>query len=280
MGFITENILYFFQDIFADILSHLGYLIAQQYKTVIELNQTSEIANVTLFFTMLGAALCALMVGKQVISTYGFGTKGDPDQDAMEIVFRLCLALGAMGINSWLFTELTKFTFVVSSDLISSIGGASGSGVETAIRDIVDRGSSSSFMCFFSGFVVIGIIFFNITAYLRAAEITLSKMLLPIFALDLLNTNSEKWNMFIFQYVIGFGSYIVQMLCYQIFVYQLVRLDTADIGNLMLLVGWLVLSIKTPRWLEKYIYATGTGQAVSRGAGRLGQVIMYVGMRR
>ena len=31
--------------------------------------------------------------------------------------------------------------------------------------------------------------------------------------------------------------------------------------------------------LEKYIYATGTGRAVSQGASRLGQVVMYAGMK-
>lgn len=281
MSFITEAVIGFIQDILTDVNSHLSYIIADINTYAIEINQTSAVTGLTIFTMLLGASLSVVIMGKQIIGVYGFGTKGDPDQDAMELIFRLCLALGAMGCNSWLFTELTRFANAVAKDITNSMGGdISGSNIQMTTNNIIMGSGSSSVMVFFSGFLMVGIIIFAINAFLRSAEITLSKILLPIFALDLLNSNPEKWNMFIFQYVVGFGSYLVQMLCFQIFAYQLSRLDTADIKSLMVLIAWLVMCIKTPHWLEKYIYATGTGQAISRGAGRLGQVLMYIGTRR
>lgn len=135
-------------------------------------------------------------------------------------------------------------------------------------------------MIFFSGILIVGQIVFMFNVFLKAAEITLSKILLPVFALDLINTNSEKWNMFIFQYIINFLGFVVQMVCYQIFTYYFLKLDIFEFMDWMVALGWLFMCLKTPKWLEKYIYATGTGQAIGRGAGRLGQVLMYVRMMK
>ena len=122
-------------------------------------------------------------------------------------------------------------------------------------------------------------ILFFVSAVLRGAEVTLNKVLLPIFAVDMLKANPERWNMFIFQYFISFISYLVQMFCFQMYAILYAHLDFTDFRQYLVMVAWLILCIKAPKTLEKYIYATGTGRAVSQGASRLGQVVMYAGMK-
>lgn len=269
------------KEFLLDFWSAFGYLAATIWEKAIAINQTEIVASLTVFTMLLGAGLCALMVGKQVIATYGFEVRGDHDQDAMEIIWRLCLALGAIGCNSWLFNELTKYGVALGRDVttIFSQHDVQESFLQEAVKNLIDRSSQSS-LIFLSGVLIVGYTLFFFNIFLKAAEITLSKILLPLFALDLINTNSEKWNMFIFQYIINFLGFIVQMVCYQIFTYYFLRLDTSNLMDWMVALGWLFMCLKTPKWLEKYIYATGTGQAIGRGAGRLGQVLMYVGMRR
>ena len=123
-------------------------------------------------------------------------------------------------------------------------------------------------------------IIYGINAGLRGAELTLQRILMPVFCIDILNGNPEKWKMFIFQYGITFFSYIVQMLCFNMFIIEVTKTDLAmlDIRQVALILGWLILSIKTPSWLEKYIYATGTGKAMSSTAGRVGQIVVQAGM--
>ena len=278
-NYATEMILGFIGDVITDIYSNVGLIITDIYTYTVEVNQTNEVSAVCGFSMMLGAALCGLVVIKQIIGTYGIGTEGDPDQDPIEIIFRLCKALGFMGMNSWLFTEFLKFSTALGKDITRTMSGTGGNAMYDKLIDSINRSSGSPTWMFCNGAIVIAVVLFAISACLRGAELTLNKVLLPIFCLDILNSNPEKWKMFIFQYGVGFMSYILQMFCFNMFVIQFLRMPSLGMKEFIVLIGWLVLSIKTPSWLEKYIYATGTGRALGQGASRLGQVIMYMGMR-
>ena len=226
-------------------------------------------------------ALCSLVVIKQMIGTYGIGTEGDADQNPVEIIFRLCKALAIMAMNSWLFTELLKFFSAVGRDITKAmLGDTLGiSFYDTIEEQIISQIVNSPMLAICGIVIVIGLVLFSISACLRAAELTLNKVLLPLFCLDILNSNPEKWKMFCFQYGMGFFSYLVQMFCYNVFVILCLRLNLLDMKQFIVLFGWLVLSIRGTKILEKYIYATGTGRGVGQGASRIGQVLMYTRMR-
>lgn len=224
---------------------------------------------------LLGAALCTLAVILQLTGTYGMGTTGDPDQDPVEILFRLCKALGIMGANVWIFNQTNAFTTGAARDLTKVLAAAVTS---NTINDMMGK-VNDFFTLICAGVCVVCMILFFVSAVLRGAEVTLNKVLLPIFAVDMLKANPERWNMFIFQYFISFISYLVQMFCFQMYAILYAHLDFTDFRQYLVMVAWLILCIKAPKTLEKYIYATGTGRAVSQGASRLGQVVMYAGMK-
>ena len=280
LNYGTEVMLGFVGDTITDLYSNVGLLITDIYAYTVEVNQVSEVNAVCTFSMLLGAALCGMAVVKQIIGTYGTGTEGDPDQDPVEIIFRLCKALGIMGMNSWLFTEFLKFSTALGKDVTRVMAGVSGGNVlYDKMLDNINNSSGSPTWLFCNGAIVIAVLLFALSACQRGAELTLNKILLPIFCLDIINPNPEKWKMFIFQYGTGFVSYILQMFCFNMFVILFLHMGSMGMKEFIVLLGWLVLSIKTPSWLEKYIYATGTGRAIGQGASRLGQVIMYMGMR-
>ena len=282
LNFVTEMLLALLGDFLTDIYNKIGTVITDIYTYTVEINQTAEVAAVTTFSMLLGAGLAGFVVVKELISTYGMGTTGDSDQDPMEIIFRLCKALGMMGMNSWLFNEMLRFSNAVADDVVSAMNIANReSEVNNRMLSLLSNAYSSPTTAMCSVVIVVGLILFGIAASLRGAELTLNKILLPIFALDIIKSNPEKWNMFIFQYGISFFSYILQMFCFNMYILIYLQMDVfnMDFKMFLVLVAWLVLSIKTPSWLEKYIYATGTGRAVSQGASRIGQVVMMVGMR-
>ena len=94
-----------------------------------------------------------------------------------------------------------------------------------------------------AGVCVVCMILFFVSAVLRGAEVTLNKVLLPIFAVDMLKANPERWNMFIFQYFISFISYLVQMFCFQMYAILYSHLDFTDFRQYLVMVGWLILCI-------------------------------------
>lgn len=271
-GFGSQILLEIVTDILRDFYAHIGYMITDIYAYCVEINQMQQVDKVATYASLLGASLSAFVVIKSIIGTYGIGTEGDPDQDPIEIVYRLCKALGFMGANAWLFNELLKFSTAVGKDITKIVAGAD---TLPPADGMLDAAASSFFTAACTGVLTAGLIIFSITAAIRGAELTLNKIFLPFFALDIINSNPEKWRMFIFQYGIGFFSYVVQMFCFNVYIILYTRLEFGSFKNFVVLFGWLVLSIRSPKMLEKYIYATGTGQAISQGASRLGQVIMF-----
>ena len=279
MNLLTEYMVDMFKDILVSVFDWIGTLIALIHAWILGANQVPAVAAMCTFTMLLGGALSSIVVAKNIVCTYGFGSQGDSDQDASDIIFRLCLALGVMGANSLIFQELYKLTNAVSQDVTATFNNVIGMDIVSSMKAVIDTISSPANVIA-AGSVVIAMAVYTLSATLRGAEITLSKILLPIFALDLINNNHEKWNMFIFQYIMSFLSFIVQQLCYQMFLsFFFSGGNLYSVQDYFVMFGWLVLAIKLPKWLEKYIYATGTGQAISHGAGRLGQVIMFVGMK-
>lgn len=284
LSFSTELFLSMCGDIISDFYAKFGYLVTEIYAYCVDINQIPGVAAVCAFSMLLGASLCSFVTVKQLIGTYGIGTEGDPDADPAELIFRLCKALGFMGVNSWLFTEMLKFSIAVGKDITKALNGTTNidiSPVHEKILNVFSGNNQSPAIVICSGALVVAMIIYGITAALRGAELTFNKILLPIFCLDIINANPEKWKMFIFQYGIGFFSYIAQMLCFNMYIIQLLQTDinNLEIKQAAVLFGWLILSIKTPSWLERYIYATGAGKAISNGTSRLGQVVMMIGTR-
>lgn len=275
MSFGTGLLYDILSDIMRSIVDHIGFLISDIYSYAVEINNTAQVSAACTYTMMLGAALCTLAVILQLTGTYGMGTTGDPDQDPVEILFRLCKALGIMGANVWIFNQTNAFTTGAARDLTKVLAAAVTS---NTINDMIGK-VNDFFTLICAGVCVVCMILFFVSAVLRGAEVTLNKVLLPIFAVDMLKANPERWNMFIFQYFISFISYLVQMFCFQMYAILYAHLDFTDFRQYLVMVAWLILCIKAPKTLEKYIYATGTGRAVSQGASRLGQVVMYAGMK-
>lgn len=276
MTFFTLLISYLMKDITSDVYDNTGNITLFLYKHVLEANQTSQVVSVSFYSMLLGASLLVLVAAKHIICTYGFGTEGDAEQDPLEIVYRMAMALGIIGSNTWIFNEFFKFTVALGNDVLNIMGKPT----DIDINEMLEINSDSPFKLFLTGAIVIGMVVFGIYTCLRAAELTLSRILLPIFAVDLIHSNCEKWKMFIFQYGVSFVSFVLQMICYELFLISYYSMSAANILDYFVVIGWLALAVKTPTWLEKYVYATGTGQAISRGAGRVGQVVMYATMRR
>lgn len=284
MNWVTELLTNLIYDVTADIMSVFGDVINDVYALTLEINNTQIVNSLTTLTSAIGISLIVLMVIKQMIGTYALETEGDPERNPINVLYRVGKCVVIIACNSWLFGELTTLSYAVGRDIDKIFSVSKPKTLIDALLNSVNGsgGGPAKMLC--TGILTIGFVLFSIAAVLRGAELTLDRILLPIFAVDSVNSNPEKWNMFSFQYAVSFFSYLVQYACFKLMLLFCERINASNIRDFaiyfLLTIGWLVLTLKSPQILEKYIYATGTGKAVGNGASRLGQVIMFVGMRR
>ena len=140
-----------------------------------------------------------------------------------------------------------------------------GSLLQEAVQTMDTAQSQSIGMIFTLFIILIGFIIFCVVAGVRGAELTLMKLLLPLFAVDLLTTNRERWNNFFTTYMITFFSYSLQLICFKMcsMTFMAINYDGDYSIRFVTVLGWLILMIRAPRWLEKFAYSSGIGNAAA-----------------
>lgn len=253
-----------FVDGFLDLA---GSLIDNMFIAALNANQTSFITGICNLTTALALSLLGVTVIKRIFDVYIMKTVGDPDQIPTEILFRICLVVAVIGSNGWLWTELKNFSLALSRDIRAEEAGVS---IENSLRGAVNAAVSSGggagillAFLFFIIFLIILLIIFSVITAIKAAELTLQRALLPIFAVDLLSSDQEKWNNFIFSYTMTYCSYSIQMICFNMAASSIAGIGIDAMRYFVLTVGWVVMAITSPSWLKKFVYSSGVGRGLS-----------------
>lgn len=282
-GFLMDLFIEMIGNVITSWLAYFGFIINDIFAVTLEINQTREVIALTSLSSIVSISLLTILIGKQLIGTYGLESEGDPERNPINILYKAAKCVAVIGCNGWIFTELLKITTALSNDINQVINQNTSVSdyMQYLLQDSEIKGPAYM-MCLLA--IAVGILLFLLSAGRRAAELSISRIILPIFAVDILSPNPEKWNMFFFQYVINFVGFNIQMICFRLMIIFMSQLNTPDIQDFVkkfiLVMGWLTMSIKVPQWLEKYMYVSGTGRTVSNGASRLSQVLMYTGMKR
>lgn len=271
MNWVTKNIFGFIADMMESVLNFYGSIIGNIFEVVADQNLNSSLTeNASKFVTLFALAFLALAAGKQILSVYVFGTAGDADEEPLQLVVRVAQAVAVIGSSSWIFNELLKFSKLFTNDLLSS---ATEDDVSIHLLSLLDQ-AVETFSMQAIGFIftllliLIGLIIFSVVAGIRGAELTLMKILLPIFAVDLITTNRERWNNFITACVVTIMGYSLQLLLFKLCCMVFFTVEYGGTGatsrvKLITVLGLLVFMIRTPKWLEKFIYSSGIGSATT-----------------
>lgn len=180
------------------LLDIVGDLLDSLFLFVLNANQTDFVSGLCTFSSMLGISILSLAAVKRIFDVYIMQTEGDPDQNPIEIVYRLAMAVAIIGSNAWIYTELRNLALA----LVNDVGNVDASisvtnSIASAIQLVVGGlpGVVVAFVLFILVLIIALLIFAVITA-IKAAEITLMRILLPIFAVDLLTSDRERWKTF------------------------------------------------------------------------------------
>ncbi len=262
MNWITTNFFKFISDIMSGILDVFGSIIGNIFEIVTDLNANNGLVNNASDFTVTFAlVLLAVVGGKQILDVYVFQTSGDPDAEPFQLVVRVAQAVAVICSGNWIFNELMKFSKYFANDLLSA---SHDSDVSTHLLGLIAQAADTISMqaigfIFTLLIILIGFIVFSIVAGIRGAELIVMKVLMPIFAIDLLTTNRERWHTFCTSYIITFCSYGIQLFCFKMCSMTFVQVGYTGGSSvrLLMVIGWIVLMIRAPRWLEKYAYSSG-----------------------
>lgn len=277
MNWITKNITESVNDFICGGLKFFDSAITYVFDNNVEIFTSAEITAAELVFKSIAICLVVVVFLKEVFSTYVTETDGDPDSDPMELVVRTSVVLALIEGNSLIFDILQELSRRLTKDLVGTCSANSFTvTMENLLLNMVIDNVSHSMTIFMCAIILILIIVFVFKSGIRGGEIMLARLLLPIFALDKLKANSERWNAFITSYIVTFLSYSLQLFLIRCgmnrIISAMVEGTSAVFLNYFVGLVCFFLAIKTPKWLEKFVYSSG----ISQMAGNTGRSLTYM----
>lgn len=279
MGWIADGISGLINDIMTDILNFLGDMVGNIFNEVAEKTlENDNIINASNFTLTVGIALIIMFASWKYFSTYVIEDSGDPDSDPLDIAVRASQAIAIATCNNEIFNWFMDFSKQFAKELSESTGESQFSVTMSSLLAAITGNLGFGTLIFLLT-ILIGVIIFTVLAAIRGAELGIMKILLPIFAFDLVNTTRERWNMFFTTYVITFTSYSIQLFAWRMFMINLIAVQGQIFSyDHLYTLGWMILMIRAPKWLEKFTYTTGIGSgatgAAKNVAGNIGNKLM------
>ena len=282
IGGILQNLFFqFISDVIIDSVNafetFLNDLFSGSVDMLSKLDPVNETCRIT---TVIGSALVVLFVLYKLFDVYIFENSGDSDADPLDLIVKGAFAMAVIQSNETIFHVLKDLAEDFADDL--SKGAKLKDDFKTGITALLRKGTdvSGTANIIIAVILVVAVIAVLIKMSIRGAELMLMKILFPIFASDIVSTNSEKWSSFFASYLVLFFGYSIQLFCFDMFVSSFATLTFSE--NLdfhegtvtwMLLGGWLLMSIKAPKWLDRYTYSSGVGHTMGSTAKSLGRIV-------
>ncbi|MBS6953496.1 MAG: hypothetical protein KH230_09705 [Enterocloster asparagiformis] len=290
MNFITKNFQKFIANIIESMLKFFSGSINGVFDAVADVNiKSPAVVSAQKFTISFAITFVVALAVKKYFTTYVMETEGDPDSDPLDILVRCAQAIAIICCNSTIFRLFLIFSKKFCKDTISTISITTGSqydglvgAIDQAVGTLVSQISAFTFIYIVILLaIVIGLLAFSVTAGIRGAELSLMCVMCPLWACDLINTSHERWSNFFTKYVSTFLYYCLQLFAYNMFLVDCADAVTGFAGlsgfsmALVRAIGWFVLMLRGPKWMEAFIYTTGVG---TKASGAIGSAVRYAGM--
>lgn len=282
MSWITENILSVITDFIGSVIEFFGELINNIFFYIVDMAISSPYGqNAQKVMVAVGFALVSLMVVKIVMSGYLLETDYDSDADPFDLLVRISETTAVISCEGWIFDFTLQLSKDFASDLISSTNVSGYSSQTQSLIDAVvlaNTGASTSTYVILILAILIATIIFMFVSGLRGGELVAMKLFMPIFAIDLLTSSRERWNNFFMGYMLAFFTYAIQILFYTVAMKTYVSASFSNRMNLVAACIWMIIAIRAPQFLEKYLYKSGVSSAASSGIRMIAQTAMFKAM--
>lgn len=268
MNWITENVAEFFRDWIGATISAYGDLLNNIFYSVVDLaNENAYVIGAKKMLILVSLSLISLIVIKIVTSGYLLETDYDSEADPFNLIVKISEVTAIICNSGWIF----NYALQLSKDFVNDIIGSTDLGgykhQTQALLDIDPSTVNASIITYIGMLFVIQISFivFTVISGLRGGELIVMNIFFPVFALDLLTNNHERWDNFVMGYFLAFFTYGIQILFFIIALksYSSTSFDKPEYFLNTLI--WMIVAIRAPKFLEKYMYKSGIGNAASSG---------------
>ena len=235
-------------------------------------------------FVGLSIFLIMLFCMHSYFNTYITETDGDPDADPMDILVRGAKAVAYSCCSGWVFGTFMNFTSAIAEKAITEMGESADWSISlgTVIQALMGNITGFSFVwTVIIQVIVIGTIAFYVIATIRAIELMLMYIILPLFCSELCYTSHERFNGIITNICVTGLYYILQLVCFYMLCQSIISMltgvgpDSAITLESFRSLGWLIATLRSPKWLEKFAYSTGIGDSSKRAVGTVGTSAMH-----
>lgn len=279
MSWVTKKIYDFLMDLIDGAIETFSDLIIDVFTgEVSEIVSSSQVLGAVMVTTGVATALISLMVIKQLFCIYILETEGDPDSDPLQQLVKASISIALMQTNSVVLSYLLHYAVLFGTNILIGTGNISNNLADSEgfINTLGNAGISLIVAAIFWIIYLIGVILLTFKASLRTVELAIMEILYPIFCLDILTVQQERWKAFFTSYLVTIFGYIIQILCFMLSL----TFGFGGIEEFFIALAFLFFAVKAPNWLEKYVYSSGAGKSAVGTARSAQQILMMQRMYR
>lgn len=269
LDFVNKCINYFFSSFFNDLISFFGTTLANIMGTAIKVLELPLVVDAVSYSQLLAMTILIVKVMNEAFQTYILYQHGDPQADPGGLLVRTAQAVAVIATLPWIVQQVFDFGSKVSLDVAGLSTGSTGVG-DFAFLVAAITATGGTVIAIFCIVVAILLLVVAIQSTIRGAELALMSVLGPIMALNLTANNRSMWSSWFKQLVIICTAQAFQILMLDGVLALLA--SPIDGGGLLFIVGWLWVTIKTPKFVQQFAYSTGFTGAVGGTAKQAGSM--------
>lgn len=277
MSWLFENVCDFISSAIGGTVDFFGELVNNIFYFIIDygVNNAYVIGAQKLFIT-IALALIALVVLKIVTAGYLLETDYDSDADPFNLLVRITETVAIITNSGWLFNFLLNASKDFTTDIIGSVAETGYADQTRSLVSVDLSGMANMLLPYLAmiALMLVAIIIFTVVAGLRGGELIFMNLLLPVFALDLLTSSRERWNNFIMGYFTAFFTYGIQILLYNVALKSYATASYSEPLYFITAVAFLIMAIRSPKFLERYLYRSGVSTAATSGMRLMFQTVV------
>ena len=182
---------------------------------------------------------------------------GDPDADPSGLLMKTLQATAIIAFTP----KLVEITFTFGTKLTNDITGISGGTVTNPWTTLLVfiTGVDCIITVIIAVLTLIAVLIIGLQTLIRGAELALLSVLGPVLALNLTSDNRGTWNVWVKHLIVLCCSQAMQIFMYKgamvLLTYEL------SLTNMFFLLGWMWVTVMTPRFMKQFIYSSGIGSA-------------------
>lgn len=265
----------FLSNFFDQMITFFATTLANIMGTSLDVLSVPLVHNGIIYAQSLAFTLLVLKSMNEAFQTYILYQNGDPDADPTGLLIRTGQAVAIIATLPWIVTQIFTFGSKVAMDVAGLGTGQTGIADWANITALIIS-TDGSVVALFCIALAIMLLVVGIQATIRGAELALMAVVGPIMALNITANNRSMWSAWFKQVVIICTAQALQIFMLKGALSFLTNQSVSSNG-LLLVFGWLWVTIKSPKFIQQISYSTGFTGAIGGTAKQVGTMYM---MRR